>query len=1069
MLQIVQSNRLEALADEMLGRWTLAAGPGAVPQAEVVIVPSQAVERWLRYRMADRFGVCANVDFRFAASFIWNAFARAIPRVLEESPFDRDVTTLALFALLAKLPGDAAYEPLRCYVGRTDEARRLELARRIADVFARYMIYRPDWLAKWDAAARAGLDPATEAWQAGLWTLLKKAIGATNLRHPSTDFFEVLERQGPAGILPPRLRIFALPSMPPMYADIIRGLARHVDVEWYSLNPCREDWADIASEKAKARLEARNDPVAGLLDVGHPLLASWGTQRREHLRALLPSIGEDGVLDHDAYVEPAGTTLLGRLQSSILTLAEPQPGAFTPAPGDRSIQVHACHSMTRQIEVLHDELLSLFDSMPGLVASDIAVYVPDLDGAAPVIDAVFGSATDPRRIPYRIQGRAQPGATPLVQAAEFLMSLPGARFDAASVVSFLENPVVMNRYDVDAAELDTIRRWLHEAGVRWGLDAAHRARLGLPADWRHTWAEALHRLTLGYAMPYRDPPLVAGVLPHGELEGSQARTLGKLAALVADLARTAEGFSQRRALRDWPAVLRARLDVSLKAGRDDLAEDQRLQEALAALEADAAVAGGDVVAGIEVLRALLEARLRQMARQPVPTGSVTFSSLLPMRGLPYRVICLLGLDGDSFPRNPPRLEFDLTAQSPRAGDRKPRDEDRGAFLDAITSAREVFYASYTGRSIRDNGAQPPSVVVSELLEYLGRFHAEGRAGVEAAVVRAHPLQPFDASYFRQGAPVSYDRDLLPAAVNLATPLESRVERRSLVPEQPLPSPPDEARRIEVEELVWFFRNPVSKYLQRLGVRLSEVRAELLPEEPFELDEIWDVRDEMLRRRLAGQPIEACIERALAGPDIPHGQWGRRQLEECAHEVEAFARQVEQQRQEAPRSHAFEARIGEFTLWGTLSGLDSHGQLGYSLRKEGANELLSWWVRHLALCIARPTGVETATRVLQADGGFRFKPVAEPGKILEDLLKHYWAGQSEPLPFFPKSAYAHANDGPDKAEKVWAGTWSDDNKGERAHPRYRLVYGGEPEAPPEGFEELANAVFGPLLQAREDLS
>lgn len=1061
-LHIFQSNRLDALANRLLDRWTVGGDAAGVPPAEVVIVPSQAMERWLRFRIADRHGICANVDFRFAAAFIWGSFARALPRVLEESPFDRDVTTLALFAELSRLPDDAAFAPLRRYVERTDEARRLELARRIAEVFAQYMIYRPDWLARWDAGQRVGVAPPTEAWQAALWTRLKAAIGATNLRHPSTEFFEVLQRQGPAGILPPRLRVFALPAMPPMYADLLRGLARFIHVEWYSLNPCREHWTDLASEKARARLEAGGNPVAELIDVGHPLLASWGTQRRQHLEALLVGLGEEGVLDEEAYVDPGAGSLLARVQSSILGLQEPAPGSLAPQAGDRSIQVHDCHSLTRQVEVLHDELLALFEAHPDLTAGDVAVYVPDIDTAAPIVDAVFGAAPAARRIPYRVVGQARTGATPLVQAAGFLLGLPGARFDAASVVSFLEIPVVMNRYGVDAAELDAIRRWLHDAGVRWGLDGAHRAALGLPDDARHTWAEALQRLALGYAMPATAPALVAGVLPHGELEGSQAATLGKLAALVSDLARTAELFAQPRALRDWPALIRARLDASLEAGREDLAEDQRLQAALASLEADCAIAGGDVVAGVDVARRLLEARLVATARHAVPTGGVTFSSLAPMRGLPYRVVCLLGVDGDAFPRNPSRLEFDLMAEQPRAGDRQPRDEDRGAFLDALTCARRVFYVSYTGRSIRDNGVQPPSVVVAELLEYLARYTAGGAAAVEQALVRRHPLQPFDARYFQAGAPRSYDDDLLPAAVNLARPLDRRAVAGGLVPTRPLPPPPDEVRRVELEELVWFFRNPVSKYLQRLGVRLSEVRAELSAEEPFAL-EGWDVRDELLRLRLDGLPIAAGIERALARPEVPHGDWGRRLLETSAAEVEGFARQVEQARQGEPRSHGFELRAGDFTLWGTLKGVDDGGLLGYSLRKEGANELLSWWVRHLALCAARPAGAPARTRVLQRDGGFVFRDVPEANQVLERLLTLYWEGQSAPLPLFPRTALALVAEGEAAAGKSWLGGWN--QGGERDHPRYRLVYGGELEAPPAGHAEVARAVFGPLLAAR----
>lgn len=1063
MLHLVQSNRLDLLAEALLERWDGKAAVGDAPPSQSIIVPGAAMQRWLAQRIADRHGVCANVDFGFAASFIWTHFSRALKDVPAQSPFDRDYTSLCLFDLLGSLPADQAYAPLRRYVEGADALKRLALARRIADVFSQYMRYRPDWLEKWDQGQRLSRVPSeTEAWQAGLWNLLRDKIGRSQLRHPREEFFKVLAKQGAAGILPPRLRVFALPSIPPMYAQILVGLGRHIEVEWYHLNPCKQFWADIVTEKALARRVAQGDPGAALADVAHPLLASWGEQRRQQLVVLVDAIGDDGTQDDGYFLDPPADTVLGRLQASILDLSTPAPGAFVPGPKDRSLQIHVCHSLTRQLEVLHNQLLALFEADKSLRASDVAVFLPDLDTAAPVINAVFGTVPPERRIPFSIVGQTRSHDTSYLQALEFLLQLPGSRFEAAGIVSFLEIAAVQQRFGVDRDELETIRGWLHAAGARWGRDASHRQAEDVPGEWRHTWSEALHRLLVGYALPAGTTQVVEGLLPFSELEGAQARTLGKLSLLIASLARAAEALAQPRALADWPGEIRLQLAACLTATTEDADDDARLRDALATLESDAGKAVGSEAVSVDLLGDLLAAQLARAAHGASPTGRVTFCGVGPLRGLPFRVIGLLGLDGGVFPRNPVRLEFDLMGEAPRAGDRKPREEDRGTFLDALCCASEVFYVSYTGRSIRDNTALPPSVVVSEMLDYLGRFHHDGLAGAHASFISDHPLQPFDAKYFDADTPASFDSELLPAARGLQAPIQTRIGLREITGGVSLPPLPDAERRIELQELVWFFRNPAKKYLSRLGVRLADAQAEISADEPFALEEAWDLRDELLEMRLAGRPIKDCVRYALARPDVPHGAWGRQLVERLADEVEAFAILVQAQSVVSRPPLSFDLDLGGDHLWGSLTGLGPDGMFGYSLRKEGVHELLGWWLPHLVLCALRPEGTAPRTRVLQADGGFSFREVADARRILADLIAAYREGQNRPLPFFPKTCLAYAKEkDPEVALKAWKG--SREYPGERARPYYRLILGGETDAPPDGYMEWADRVLDPLLQ------
>lgn len=1064
MLRILQSNRLEELADCLIG--SLAEAPARLPQREVVLVPQLAMGRWLECRIADALGICAHIEFPFAAQFIWRSFGEVLPAVAAYSPFDRGLLALRLFEFLQRLPAHPDYAPLRVLLAGADARRRLDLADHLAARFDQYLIYRPDWLETWgqQATSPAGSSP-TARWQRRLWHHLVADLPASALQHPRHAYFEQLAQSAPARAqLPARVRLFAPPILPPLYVEIFARLAQHTTVEWYVLNPCREYWADIVSERQQARLQLAGDAQAR--EVGHALLASWGTQARDNLRLVADHIGESGSEDQEAYREPSGTQLLGRLQASILNLADPP--LATLEVDDRSIQVHVCHSLTRQFEVLHDQLLRLFESLPDLRPHQVLVLSPDIDASAPVIEAVFGAAPPARHIPWLISGRRRNEASPLLRAFATLLDLPGSRFTAADVLDFLHQPPVARRYDLQAAELERIDAWLRATGVRWGLDAAHRQQLDLPPESRNSWLDGLLRLLLGFALPADGARLFQGVLPHDDIEGSHTVTLGKLSRALGDLADLRTRCAQACSLGEWTSLLADTAERCLAAQPEDLADQLRLRDALAALRADAARARCDERVPLDVARKLLDAALNDAAPGAVPGGCVSFAGIGPLRGLPYRVLCIVGLDASAFPLNPPIAEFDLMALLPRLGDRARREDDRGAFLDALLAAREVFYLGYTGRSIRDNARLPPSLLVSELLEYLARHTLGGRAVIQQQVVVHHPLQAFGPAGFHPGVEQSHASELLPAARALQRPVG---QRQALPPlfdtDQPLPEPATDWRQIELDQLVWFLRHPVRALLRdRLGLQCAAARDQIAAEEPFLLDQSagWDLDAQLLQWCLADLSDSAITALALAGQDLPHGSWGRRLLSTRLAPARAFAQTL---RAQAPQpllpARPFTLQLGAFTLSGCLDGLSAQGRFASSFRKSGVNDLLELWVRHLVLNLLPADAMVRSSRLLMRDAQWTLPALAEARAPLVDLLELYGDGLRRPLPLCPQSALALVQKGgdADKALKVWIG--SEHHAGERENAWYRLLYRDRPDQLPAGFAACAQRVFGPLMQ------
>lgn len=1120
MLRIHFANRIETLTASFVDR--VAAAAGSAFAEDAVIVPSAAVRRYLTLAVARRHGICANLRFDYLARWLWQQIGRIVPGVADESPFDSAVLAWRIDAAFGDAGWTDAHPRLQSYLDRADEVMRHELAARVAGLLDQYTSYRPDWLAAWSQGQPVALDAADaetradQAWQAALWRRLVAELGAEN-RHPAAEFVAALDAGVAPGRLPAAAHVFCLPDMPPLHLRLLQALGRHVDIHLHALNPCREYWFDVVDRRRLAYLAVRG---AGYHEEGHRLLAGWGRQAQSQL-ALLVDAGGDTAVDDAQFVEHPGRSLLARLQNSILDLADLAPGSVPLGRDDRSIEIHVCHAAIREVEVLHDRLLALFAAAADgdrLTPGDILVVVPDLEATAPLVDAVFGTVPADRHIPYAITGRARSRENPAARALLDLLALLGSRFAVSGVFGLLQQPWVARRFGLGADELEQARRWLQSAGVHWALDAAHRGSYGLPAEQRYTLSDGLDRLFLGYALPQQVNAPFDGRLPAGDAEGSRALALGGLWRFVDALSVLRHETAQLRPAPLWPVLLADALQTFVDAP-GHAAED--LREVHAALQSLGDLwwrAGFEQPLPLDVVRLALAKQLDGAAAGGVPTGKVTFAAMGSLRGLPFRVVCAIGLNDGAFPSSARPAEFDLIALQPRLGDRQRRIDERNLFLDLLLAARERVHLGYVGRSVRDNAVLPPSVLVSELLEYLvpavadAPQDAAALARARARLVVEHPLQPFAEPAFRVDGDErlrSFQRDYAealqarlsppsarpaaaaplatePIAAQLATPEdaddtdddEAAVEPAAPFFAAPLPELADEARDLPLQRLERFFRNPCRELLvRRLGLTLRRDEDEWQDDEPFLAD--VPARLTLARRLLPlllqGADAATIGELARAGPEMPAGAFGRLALDRELASLQDFAARLVDALREpcvAPHAVALDLEVDgrRWRLHAAFADLRSGGLVRYSVDELRPADRLGAWLHHLMLCADPPAGIEPVTTWWGRDGPLRFKPCPDPRAVLHTLVALYAQGLREPIPFMPKTAWAYLDKGESLSAAIQA--WRPTEKrpwAEGADPAYRLALRGRPDPLGPGlgpFDACAHAVFDPLRDAIE---
>lgn len=1054
-LSLYSSNRMEHLVarlGEVLRR------PLADPLAqEVIVVQSKGMQRWLAMELAKALGVWANGVYPFPNAFVWDLFRKALPDLPAASPFDPAVLSWRVMALLPGFLDQPAFAPLAGYLaGGQRELKLYQLAGKIADTFDQYTIFRPDMIARWEKGGESH-------WQAVLWRVLAGEGRGLHREAVRSEFFRRLNRgEVDTTLFPERITVFGISYLPQFHLDVFRRIADVTEVNLFVMGPCREYWADILPERIIARLSPEEREVR---IEGNPLLASLGLLGKEFSDTLV-ELGATAGGDTDLYGEAPDTTLLGMVQNDILRL-EGSGGDQRPVGGaDRSILISSCHSPMREVEVLHDTLLNLFASSDDLAPRDILVMTPDIETYAPYISAVFDGCRDPRlKIPYSIADRSIRREGGLAETFLAILDLPGKRFPVTAVTEILASPPVHARFGLDAGHLELIRTWLEETRIRWGMDEDERRRAGFPPYREHSWRAGLDRLLLGYAMPEEDGRMVEGILPFDAMEGEGPAVLGRFAGFVEGLHALVDELDRPRTLTEWVRLCRKVLDDFFAPGEEGAFDLAALNGILAELEGVRDEAGFGGAVELPVIRAWLRGRLdREVRGLGFMTGGVTFCAMLPMRSIPFAVIALLGMNDGAFPRQNRPPGFDLIARDRRRGDRSLRDEDRYLFLEALLSARRHFIISYTGQSIRDNSTLPPSVLVDEFLDYLGRRFTDGSPDFPASLVTRHRLQPFSPAYFTgDGRLFSYSEENRRA---VAQRLKGAVPVPSFIPE-PLSEPPGELLTVSLAGLLSFFDNPARYFARtRLGIRLDELPPPLDDREPFALDSLdaFRLRGEMLDLALGGKnPLDIFPVARARGilPPACQGEFMFRGLGDGVRELAGRVRELTGGR--APLdSLPVNLAMGPYRITGILGDIWPDALLRHRGGKLSGRDQVRLWIEHLVLNALTVDGYPAASVLVATDTTLGFEPVEEPLGHLATLLDLYGEGLREPLRFFPRTAAAYARKGELSAART---AWEGEFFPEGDDPYYRLCF-GDVDPLDEDFERIARAVFGPLNEHKQ---
>ncbi len=1073
-IQLYTSNSLEKLADQLAD---IVQTPLPSPfKPEVIVVQSPGMERWISMQMAERLGIWSNCRYLFPNKIVSEIFSDILSASTDERLFDTDSAAWQIVKILPDCLSLKVFESLSDYLAGSEGYFRIfELASRIADTFDQYLTYRPDMILDWDK----GND---KSWQAELWRRLTGAYELALPPHIRKLFFNKLKNPSEIDftLLPERISVFGISTMPKYHLDILAALSDHIKVNIFFLNPCREYWADIYPEKNIAKTMGKyKDNVTSdelHLEKGNSLLASMGRLGGDFLSLLS---GYDNTREYADFTEPERDSFLHSAQADILNMvdgsahngAEGKTVSVEKLKADNSIMIHSCHSPMRELEVLYDNLLDMFNNDPDLEPRDIIVMTPDIAIYSPYISAVFSDPVrEEHKIPFSIADKNIYKDNNIIMTFFSVLDLVNSRFESTKVIDILENSNVLGKFGLTLSDLQIIKRWIKGTNINWGIDALFKKELGLPEFEENTWKAGFDRMLLGYAMPGGADTMYRNILPY-DIEGTESVILGKFIDYFNSISGIKKTISGKYTLTGWSDVLNETAGILFNAEEDE-ENIQIIRDAAGNFKLIEEKSGFHEPVDIEIIKTWLDKFFqKKRITSGFLAGGVTFCAMLPMRSIPFKIICLIGMNDNAFPAADIRVSFDLIAQNPGRGDRSRRDDDRYLFLESIISAKEKLYISYIGQNIQDNSEIQPSVVVSELMDYI--YACSGKElNIRELIFVKHPLQSFSSKYFSNGSRLfSYSEINRKAGMIIASDRkEPGIFVKGKLSDEY--NAPEEA--IQLGDLITFFINPSRHLLTtKLGIYLDDRSISLDQKEPFEIKKLqkYQLEDTVCRRYLEGYEKERLFNVIRSAGLLPHGNTGRAYFDSIMPGIKNFCNEINDITGENKLEPVeIDLQIGGVKLRGRLDNIWKGSMVQYRYAKTKVKDRLRAWISHIALNAAEVAGYPNNSRLVCKDASWEMGQVDSSKEILRNFLDIYVKGQNELVRFFPESGYEYAQsilkDGSTGkalylAEKKWIGSDYLDGDGERTNEYYTLCF---KEILPfdDEFKNISLKLFEPLI-------
>lgn len=877
-IQLGISNSLKSLSDRLADRLR---DTKSVFQPVYIVTQTAGMNIWLKQQLAQKLGIAANIQFLKPNDAIHLLFQKLSGFYQFNSLSAHDLNWI-IFDVLNEDEFKNRFEKIAEYYnhrGLEGEIKRMALAEKIADLFDQYQIYRAPEIDQWNnkedwEILKVIRNETDQEWQKYIWNRARELaaehfsdktyIGKhilNKLNEP--EAVEKLQQEVPA------LYFFGLSLITDYHLQIIYKVSEFIDVEFLFQNPAPwQYWYDDKSEKIVDFLKRIGKFGSSEKAEGNPLLTSWGKLTQNTFKMFFRDDDTLNTLQDFGVEEPEIDSLLHNIQNSVFNNEKDEISFSNEQIKDGTVTINSCYSPIREVEVLYNYLVHLVDQKnEKLSARDIIVMVSDIDLYGSYIKAVFDNA--PYKFPYTIADESFVVSDTISNALTGILSISENQFTSEKVVGLLEFESIRKQFRIENVEI--IRKAIQAANIRFGFTGNSELETHYVS-----WDYGLNRILYGLSM-FGGTEYGQGensFYPIDIVEGFDMFNIVRFVHFVRVLKSNIQSRSKNRTITDWVEYVQNTLITFIGEIDENPDEDYvLLQNQLNQYNRIKAFFEKEVE--YEVFKYNFLPTLANARRSSnFASYGITFCSLIPMRSIPFKVVALLGMDLEKFPRMNRPVSFDLIEKKKQTGDRDLKENDKQLFLDTLLSAEDHFYLSYVGQSVKDNEDIPASALVDELVDFIAT-RSDNPDEIRKGFVQKHPLHGFSKKYNTRE-----NSELYSYLLNRNSTIEKPLDEKKL--------PEFDFKEIDVSSVLRFFRNPARAYYQRVLNCYYTTDIQNLDEfERFELEflEKYSIKENLINAAIEFSD-EYLTEQKKKG-HLPLKNMAQIEMEQLVQEIEAI--------------------------------------------------------------------------------------------------------------------------------------------------------------------------------------
>lgn len=1036
-------------------------------QSEIILIENKIMIEWIQIELAKHFGIAANITFMDVSSFIRVISNKISPKDFTINDFNCAILYWKFMEILPKACLMQNFSIIERYLHDDFDKRKCgQLSEKLVELFTKYLIYRTDWLDNWKVNNMVDeITHSHQLWQSELWRMLLKSLQYNNaMLYENINYLShcvsVLKnlKKIDNNFFPKRIFIFGITLMPTIYWEILNLLSNYIDIHVWFVSPyyqfsynciVKKNLLNITSVN-KLYIQDRkvstsffstvinNNIINNIVNVNidakinHILINFCGLVGKNTLWLLTKL---ENLIEKKFFIVPKEDSLLHILQKSILEWQEyiiidqekydikilKNHPRYLLESQDQSITVHICYSIQREIEVLHDNLLSMIQEDPFLLQKGIIVMAPDICDYAMAINTIFDNMYG-RSLPFNISSNYTKCVHPIISTILNILNISYNRCTSEEILSFLKISLIAKKFNIKEEELKLLNQWVIESGIKWGLDDITMCNFNLPTTHQNTWCFGLTRMLLGHAI-HNPLSIWEDVSPYNDFNTENINVVGYLGEFLKVLRKWRNKFNHSHTIIEWMPYMQEILDDFFSYSDANVEENKifsLLKNCWRNILEPGMQSGYSDLINIIVLRDKLSYKLNQnTVNFKFLPNVINFCNISPICCISCQIICFLGMNKDAFPRRKIPIDFDLMVKNPRSDDHHIYNGDCYVFLLGLLLAQECIYISFIEDSVDDSTIDNASVLIHVLFEYISQnFYLSQDKYVDSKINEKHIRHHLQRRYNR--VPFAYEHFILGSKIqSFANEWISSINvhtNDTFCCDFLTPLPQIIVNIISFYDLYHFYCHPIKVWFQkRLGVYFREYTSTVFNIHHYYFDDYcalnalhrFNLNVKLLNSLIHNDDVNAFYNSVRAAGILPYGVFGELYWAREYSKMDMLAKKIKVFYSFKKFDLNIFLKFDNVTLTGQLTMIQNNGLVRWKPAYLSIKDGLLLWLEHVVYCALGGTG---DSRLFGINDTWHFPHLSQfqAKEFLFLLISGYLIGINTPLYLLYKSGGAWIN-------------------------------------------------------------